>query len=285
MRMKIMIMLAALAMVFAVGAKAEEATPAVSPKDGVIKLFDGKSLDGFYTWMEDTKYEDPRRVFRVTDGMLHITGDGWGGILTKKQYHSYHLVLEFRWGERTWQDRKDRARDSGLLIHSVGIDGGFQGKWMPAIEVQIIEGGVGDFLLVGGNYGDGNAVPISLTCQSNRDRDGEVIWDEGGKRETFNREYARRINWYGRDPDWRDVKGFRGQDDVESPTGRWTRMDVICDGGRVTVYVNGTKVNEGFDSFPTQGRIQIQAELAELFIRRLELWPVRFNLTPIEPLE
>ena len=51
-----------------------------SPTDGVIRLFDGKSLDGLYTWLKDTKYEDPRQVFRVTDGMLHITGNGLGAV-------------------------------------------------------------------------------------------------------------------------------------------------------------------------------------------------------------
>ena len=50
----------------------------------VIRLFDGKSLDACYTFLKDTKYEDPRNVFRVTDQMLHITGDGLGGLVTKQ---------------------------------------------------------------------------------------------------------------------------------------------------------------------------------------------------------
>src|SRR5687768_13424068 len=57
------------------------AAEAIAPKDGPIQLFNGKNLDGFYTWLKDTKYEDPRQVFRVTDGMLHVSGDGLGGIL------------------------------------------------------------------------------------------------------------------------------------------------------------------------------------------------------------
>ena len=70
----------------------------IKPTDKVITLFNGQNLDGLYTWRKDTKYEDPRRVFRVTDGMLHITGNGFGSVTTKQQYRDYHLVLEYRWG-------------------------------------------------------------------------------------------------------------------------------------------------------------------------------------------
>ena len=66
-------------------AKAAEVAP-ISPGETPIKLFDGKSLDGFYTYLKDTKYEDPRQVFRVTDGMLHVTGDGLGCLTTNKEY-------------------------------------------------------------------------------------------------------------------------------------------------------------------------------------------------------
>ena len=46
----------------------------------MIKLFDGKTLGDCYTWLKDTKREDPRKVFTVSDGMIHISGDGYGGI-------------------------------------------------------------------------------------------------------------------------------------------------------------------------------------------------------------
>ena len=256
------------------GAEPAPSAEPIAPTDGVIRLFNGKSLEGLYTWLKDTKYEDPREVFRVTDGMLHVTGDGLGAIITKRAYRDYHQVLEFKWGKKTWGAREKRTKDSGLLIHSVGADGGYSGTWMPSIEVQIIEGGVGDFILVSGNDKQGKPVPLAVTCEVDRDRDGEVIWKQGGKRETFDLKNRRRINWYGRDPGWEDVIGFRGKQDVESPGEQWTRIDVICKGGHIQVFVNGTKVNEAFDSFPTGGKIQLQTELAEVFFRRWELYPV-----------
>jgi hypothetical protein len=253
---------------------AAQSAEAIAPTDSAIKLFDGKSLDGFYTFLKDTKYEDPRQVFRVTDGMLHVTGDGLGSIITKDEYRDYHLVLEFKWGPRTWGAREDRTRDSGLLIHSVGADGGYGDTWMPSIEVQIIEGGMGDFILVAGNDKEGNPVPLSLTCEAGRDRDGEVVWKKGAPKETFDLKNRKRINWFGRDPDWEDKINFRGPQDVDSPVGEWTRFDVLCDAGHIQTYVNGVLVNEAFDSHPQQGRIQLQAELAEIFFRRFELYPL-----------
>ncbi len=253
--------------------KPKDDPSAIAPTEQ-IKLFDGKTLGDCYTFLKDTKREDPRGVFRVEDGLIHVSGDGWGSIITNKRYRDYHLVLEFKWGERQWQERQHAARDSGLLIHSNGADGGYNGIWMPSIEVQIIQGGVGDFILVNGKDEAGNQIPISLTTNVAKDRDGETIWDPKGEQQTFDLKNRRRINWFGRDPDWTDVPNFRGAHDVENPHGQWNRIDVIADGGRVETFVNGTKVNEAVKVSPHEGRLQLQSELAEIFFRRWELWPI-----------
>ena len=94
------------------------------------------------------------------------------------------------------------------------------------------------------------------------------------KKETFDLKNRKRINWFGRDPNWEDVLGFQGKQDLESPGTQWTRLDVIAKQGHIQVFVNGTQVNEAFDSVPNFGRLQLQVELAELFVRRWVLWPV-----------
>ncbi len=253
---------------------ASDAVAAVAPTDNVIRLFDGKTLGDCYTWLKDTQREDPRKVFSVVDGKIHISGDGLGGLVTNKRYRDYHLVLEFKFGDRTWHNRENAARDSGLLIHSNGKDGGYSDTWMPSIEVQIIEGGVGDFVPVPGADVDGKPITISYTCNAGRDRDDEVIWQPDGPREVFKQGNLKRVNWFGRDPDWKDEKDFRGPQDKDSPHGQWTRLDVFCDGGHIETFVNGTKVNEAFDVSPRAGRIQLQTELAEIDFRRWELWPL-----------
>lgn len=254
--------------------KPPAAEKAIAPQDSVIRLFDGKSLGDCYTWLKDSQREDPRKVFTAGDGMIHVSGDGLGALVTNKRYRDYHLVLEFKFGDRTWHERENSARDTGLLIHSNGIDGGYKDIWMPSIEVQIIEGGVGDFVPVSGNDLDGKPVPITYTCNVTRDRDGEFVWKANGAREIFKAGSLKRVNWFGRDPDWKDAKGVRGPVDKDSPHGEWTRIDVISDGGHVENFVNGTKVNEAFDVSPREGRIQLQSELAEVFFRRWELWPL-----------
>ena len=90
-----------------------------------IALFNGKDLAGFYTWLVDTKREDPRHVFTVTNGMIHISGEGLGYLATESEYRNYHLSIEFKWGteSRSWGDRAGKARDSGILLHAIGPDG------------------------------------------------------------------------------------------------------------------------------------------------------------------
>src|SRR3954453_23821296 len=87
-----------------------------------VRLFNGKDLSGFTPWLRDTKREDPRKVFRVTDGLLHATGDGFGYLATEKEYRDYHLVAEYKWGKRT--DGGKSVRNSGVLLNAVGPDGG-----------------------------------------------------------------------------------------------------------------------------------------------------------------
>jgi hypothetical protein len=192
---------------------------AIRPADGPIKLFNGKDLNGFYTWLRDERYEDPRQVFSVRDGVLHISGDGLGYLITEKSYRDYHLVIEFKWGERTWANRKESARDSGVLFHCHGPDGSYGGTWIASIEAQIIEGGVGDLLvLTGKDPSDGTSIPTSLAARVVRDRDGEPVWgrqgEPGGEEAFFT---SGRINWYGRDPDWKDEVGSAAATTSKAP--------------------------------------------------------------------
>jgi hypothetical protein len=204
--------------------------------------------------------------------MIRVSGEGYGGLITRRDYRDYHLIVEFKWGEKTWGDRVDRSRDSGILLHCWGPNGGLGNTWMASIEAQIIEGGVGDILvLTGSDPITGQVLPTSLTAEITKDRDGEKVWKKGGERITIS---GGRINWYGRDEDWADKIGFRGKNDVESPHGEWTRLEVMADGGHLIYKVNGVVVNEAFEAKPDFGKILLQTEQAEMFVRRYELWPL-----------
>jgi hypothetical protein len=238
-----------------------------SPK-ATLHLFNGKDLSGWYTFIKGTgKNIDPKTVFTVKNGLIRISGEEFGCITTNDEYENYKLEVEFKWGELTFAPRVKNARDSGVLLHSTGEDGGFYGTWMRSIECQLIEGGTGDMLVVGDK-----TAKFSLTCPVATVKQGEsYVFKSGGNPATI---YDGRINWYGRDPEWKDVKGFRGRNDVEKPVGKWNKLVCLARGKEISVYLNGTLVNHAIDVQPQKGRIQVQSEGAEILLRRVDLTPL-----------
>ena len=112
------------------------------------QLFNGTNLAGFHTWLVDTKDRDPRRVFTVTNGMIHISGNGLGYLSTERDYQNYRLVAEFKWGKTNWNwgNRISAARDSGIFLHATGPDGNSydgHGAFKSAIECNIFQGATG----------------------------------------------------------------------------------------------------------------------------------------------
>ena len=237
---------------------------AIKPRT-TISLFNGRDLDGWYSWLKENKHADPNKVFSVQDGAIRISGEEWGGIATRQMYRDYHLIVEWKWGGPTHGIRTGKARDSGILVHGVGEDGAAMGTWLESIESQVIEGGTGDFILVGGRR------QPSMTEETRIGANGDLYWQEGGT--TVTREKVR-FDWYGRDPEWKDVEGFRGKQDLEKPVGEWNRSEVICDGDTLKNILNGKVVNFGTNASHTFGKIQLQSEGAEIWIRRVELQPL-----------
>ncbi len=235
----------------------------------VVHLFNGKDLTGFYTWLGAPasgkepygKNHDPEKVFSVRDGAIRVSGKVFGGLITEKEYGNYHLVVEFKWGEKTWAPREKNARDSGILVHSTGPDGAVGGLWMRSVEFQMIEGGTGDLILVGG---------VNLTADADK-RGREYYYHPGASPLTL---HGGRFDWFGRDPRWKDAKGFRGSQDVEKPVGQWNRIECICEGDRITNILNGRVVNAGRNCSLTRGKILFQSEGAEVFFRRIDLQPL-----------
>src|SRR6516225_1723306 len=99
--------------------------------EGVIHLFNGKDLTNFYTYLAAPngekqklgKNNDPKKVFTVVDGAIRISGEVFGGLITEREYGDYRMIVEFKWGEKTFKPRENNARDSGILIHCSGEDG------------------------------------------------------------------------------------------------------------------------------------------------------------------
>jgi hypothetical protein len=127
--------------------------------------------------------DDPKNVFKFEpDGLFHVSGNGYGGITTNESFKDYHLVIEFKWGDKTWGKRAKATRDNGILVHCFGPQGAVGGSWMASIEAQIIEGGVGDILVLAPKLADGTVLETSLSAEVGLDRDKEKIWTPGAPR-------------------------------------------------------------------------------------------------------
>jgi hypothetical protein len=223
------------------GSAAENTIPPVGKP---IKLFDGKNLNGFDTFLKTKGLNnDPDKVFQVEHGVVHISGSEFGYILTKKEFENYYLRAEFKWGEATHDPRAGKARDSGILLHVVGPNN----VWPRSIEFQVIEGGTGDILMVGGT---------DVTVKG-------VRKDKG------------RFDRFGKGP-FQDVAGYRDPgNELEKPHGEWNVLELIADGNSIKYLVNGHLANEGIVSSETRGKLLFQSEGAEVFFRNMVLRPLK----------
>ncbi len=233
-----------------------------------IKLFNGKNLDGWYTFVRNRgKDIDPKKVFTVNKGLIRISGEEYGCITTNEEYGDYKLIAEFKWGTQTYSPRVGKARDSGILLHSTGVDGGYSDIWMHSIECQIIEGGTGDILVVGDE-----SDKFALTSTVAHKKPGNSnVFQPGAEPLTI---HTGRIDWFARDPNWKDVFGFRGEKDVEKPAGMWNKIECVAKGDKLSIFLNGVLVNQAYRVIPSRGKIQIQSEGAEMFVRKMEIIPL-----------
>ena len=115
---------------------------AAAGDDGEVKLFNGKDLTGWKVFLDPKKNADPKDIFTVKDGVLHVDGSVNGYVRTEKQYGDYVLKVKWRWGDKV--HTKSGVRNSGVFVHVVGEDK----IWPKGVEAQLMSGRAGDFWLV-----------------------------------------------------------------------------------------------------------------------------------------
>ena len=248
---------------------------AIAPRDA-IHLFNGTNLSGLYTFLKDTKREDPRGVFSITNGMIRVTGLGLGYLATTNEFKDFELTVEFKWGSAVANSRAGKARDSGIFLHATGPDGNSHdgdGAFMAAIECNLFQGATGDILLIRGNDRDAKLIAPRITAFVSEERDDEGwAWCRtSGPSQTIER--WGRLNWINKSRDWKDELDFRGPFDVEKPYGGWNEVRCVCDGDTVRIFVNGQLVNMVQHVWPSSGRILLQCEGSEIFFRKFEVRP------------
>lgn len=239
-------------------------TDGVRPSEGEgwKPLFNGRDLEGWYTWLPSTgKNADPQGVFKAENGILHIldvpvTGQvqEFGYLATTETYKNFRLRFEYRWGSKRFKPRDAAKRDSGVLYHVVGPDK----VWPCSVELQIQEGDTGDFWFV-----DGTA---ATTTVASADTDAPAFQEGGEPFTTRPGSFVRLAKSHENDKE----------------TG-WNTVEVVVSEDKAEHYVNGELNNAGWNfqqpdpnnkalSVPlSEGRILFQAEGAEVFYRNIEI--------------
>jgi Domain of Unknown Function (DUF1080) len=241
-----------LALATAVSGLAQQ-TQSIPPHGKPKPLFNGKNFKGFDTLLQKHGIDnDPDKVFQVEQGALHISGEEFGGLVTKKEYQNYYLRAEFKWGEKMYPPRLGKSRDSGIQYNLTGP----LKVWSRMMEFQINEGGTGDIWVI-----NGTGVTV----------DGQIYQSTA---EAGPKQYIR-IAHIGRGP-LVNVTGYRDPvDDLEKPHGEWNLLELVVDHDRILYFVNGKLANAGTNANTTRGKILFQCEGAEAFFRNMEIAPLK----------
>jgi len=244
----------------------------ISSRGETIDLFNGKDFTGLYTFLKGRGVRrQPDEVFRVEDGTIHVSGEGAGYVATENDYRDYHLSVEYKWGQRA--DGSGFVRNAGVLVHGTGPDGSHaSGIWMACLEVQLAQGCEGDLIVIRGKDQQGKPIAVDMASEVRVAEDGKTRWHAGGEKVR----YAGKQFWWSRhEPFFAEKLDTRGKDDVAGRLGQWTRVEVICQGSRVTVKINGVTVNEALEVWPTYGKIMLQNEANEIYYRNWRLLPLQ----------
>lgn len=195
---------------------------------------------------------DPKQIFKMVKDekgkpMIHISGEIYAGLTTLQSYKNYHLRLLFKWGEKKWEPRLNRKRDNGLLYHCYGKHGAFWNVWMRCLELQIQEGDMGDLYALAGTKSKVRA-------------DETKHWDPTS--DTIMRTAKR-------------------SEDAEKPNGEWNVIDLYVLEDKAIHVVNGkvvlalTDAKKADGSILDAGKIQIQSEGAECFVKELKIKKIK----------
>ncbi len=230
-------------------------------------LFNGKNLDGWYTFLQKHgKNADPTRVLSIEDGgVLHVYKHDKNGaevvmgyMGTNETLSNYHLRLKYKWGKNQFKPRYLYKPDAGIYYHHVTDDV----VWPQALQCQVELNGVGDLLTVGAIRVETTIDPQTKTDEWQQylpSEEGGVPYMTTGKGVSYTRKLA---NF--------EVDG-------------WNTVELICKGDEAAQLVNGQVVNR-CEKIEMQdpkdpskwvslreGRILIEFEASEMFYKEIEI--------------
>ncbi|MBN7815560.1 3-keto-disaccharide hydrolase [Algoriphagus pacificus] len=203
-----------------------------NPKEP-ISLFDGESLAGWHMDVPDLEADSSLRIpFIIRDGLLVSLGTPEGHLITDKEYKNYTLELDYRFA--------GEPGNCGILVHA-SEPRALYDMFPKSIEVQLMHSNAGDFWCI--------QQDIQVDDMESR-RGPKADWgvSEGKERRVRNL-----------------------TDDSEKPLGEWNHIKITCQDDKITVWLNGDLVNDGYGATAQEGQIALQAEGAEVEFKNIFL--------------
>ena len=192
--------------------------------------------------------------------LLRISGEIYGCIYTKKEYENYHLRLKVKWGDKKWNPRKNKMKNSGILYHSTGSNGAdYWRSWMLSQEFQIMQGRFGDYWSQCSSANDIRAFIPEYIMDAVADPSQPFI--AIGTGESIAGYCMRSANY-------------------ENPEGEWNTVELICfedkalhivNGHIVMILRNSRYLKDGEKVTLKKGKIQLQSEAAEVYYKDIEI--------------
>lgn len=208
--------------------------------------------------------KDEKKVFSIVEEMgepvLRVSGEVYGSVFTKQEYENYHLKLKVKWGNKKYEPRTDKLKDSGILYHSIGENGvDYWRAWKLSQEFQIMEGHMGDYWNIANSAIDIRAFLSEGQMNSVAAMNQPFLpFGTGSNRDGF----------------------CLRSENCESPKGEWTNVELICyqdkslhivNGHVVMVLQNSRYLANGKTTPLTKGKIQLQSEGAEVFFKDIQV--------------
>lgn len=233
------------------------------------QLFNGQNLENWDMFLGSSLGADwdslaqaatNEKVFTLVEEngekIIRISGEINGSLATRESYENYHLQLVFKWGEIVYS-----RRNSGLLYHSFGPFGAAFGTWMTNIECQLMHDNLGDTYLMNNTTCETAAVQNAENSQ--------FFFSPGAELIQFGDHASGRM--------------IRKSSDAEKPLGEWNTVDLYCVNRTAVHVVNGVTVMvnqntgtymDGIIHSLSAGKIQIQSEGGELFVKKVAIRPI-----------
>ena len=231
-------------------------------------IFNGENLDNWDKYIGTplrgfdslAEFATPDKVFSIVEEngekLIHISGEVNGSLATQDTFSNYHLQLIFKWGDHVYTQR-----NSGLLYHGRGEFGKAMGTWMACFECQLMNERMGDTYLMDNSY-----------CETKVKEAEErgFMYSKDGELKKFGRGF--------------EGSGIQKAVDAKLPVGEWNTIELYSV-GRTTVHVvngkvtmintNTGKIEDGEIIPISSGKIQLQSEGSELFVKSLQVKPLK----------